>query len=139
MNKQAITHTVGKQYSTLDISTFHCPPIHKRSRDNYCFHKVATNKTEFLHTFVSIAIHFRFLSLAVNQRKIVLMKNRTFAMKFVSLATFCWSLVLSNACDQSQLFEGFGIYLGSMDNFALSSTRLIPQVLDRIYNDLGIR
>lgn len=66
------------------------------------------------------------------------MKNRKFAMKFVSLATFYWSLALSIACDEL-LFEGFGTYLGSLDNFAISSPRTIPQVFDRIYNDLGIR
>lgn len=65
------------------------------------------------------------------------MENRKSALKYVSFVIFCGSLVLSNACDE--LFEGFGVYLGSVDNFAISSPLIILQVVDKIYNDLAIR
>lgn len=44
---------------------------------------------------------------------------------------------LLNACDV--LFEGFGIHLGSIDHFAVSRPKMVPLVIHRIYNDLGIR
>lgn len=77
--------------------------------------------------------------MVVIQRKMVNMKNQKISLKLASLAIFCGLQVFSNACDELQLFEGFGIYLGSTNDFAMSYPLMIPQVFDKIYNDLGIR
>lgn len=63
------------------------------------------------------------------------MKNRKGFIKL--LAIFLGLPLLSRACDE--LFEGFGIHLGSVDHFAASRAKMIPLVFHRIYNDLGIR
>jgi len=42
-----------------------------------------------------------------------------------------------NGCDE--MFEGFGIYLGSVNHFETSPPGMVSKVFDKTYNDLGIR
>ncbi len=67
-----------------------------------------------------------------------MLKIRNFGVVVsVLLIISCGQPNFINGCDE--LFEGVGIHLGSIDHFATSRSKTIPQVVHRIYNDLGIR
>lgn len=65
------------------------------------------------------------------------MKTEKNILSLMLFAIFPSLLVLIYACDEP--FDGFGIHLGSIDHFAASPSGTVQKVIDKVYDDLGIR
>lgn len=78
----------------------------------------------------------KFLFLITTEKILRMLKLSVVVVLLLGLLIPCQAFS-TNTCEG--LFEGFGIHLGSIDHFVPSRPKTIPQVVHRIYNDLGIR
>jgi hypothetical protein len=125
---------IGK-WQSFRYAGFLCLPVPYRITQNTKHKCMSFNKLVQAHERVYLVDYYTMAYFSVSKlRKGIKIK---FALSFYLIFIVMFSA--STLGCEDLLFEGFGIKLGSMKDFAQSPAGTVNKVLEQVYMDLGVR